>query len=381
MVKKTLKWSLIRGFLLAMLFVYISGELIGAAYRVFVVPFMESRLETQNVRVVSDGNIWNFLLLMLFYLAAAILPDGISDMVQQYIGMAMGESLRIRLDSPMFTGRFGWVYAFGMMALYFLLIFFSVLPYFIAAYLYYRMVSRKVEELLEEEKEQAKQFEQQKSLMLSDIAHDIKTPITTICGYSKALSDGLVSEERRKEYLDTIYAKSLRMGELVTLLFDYVMLDSAGFSLHKERGDVGELLRENTALLYTDFEEMGMEVEIDIPEESFVMEMDKVQMARAFTNLLTNVLRYGKKDGKLLVRLKNSTVVVADDGQEIEPEFAEHIFEPFARADKARSTTGGSGLGLSITSKIVAMHGGKLTLDCHYGEGYTKAFLIDFGMR
>ena len=61
---------------------------------------------------------------------------------------------------------------------------------------------------------------------------------------------------------------------------------------------------------------------------------------------------------------------------EIDEEFANHIFEPFSRADKARSTRGGSGLGLSIAAKIVEMHGGELKLDCHYGSGYTKAFQI-----
>ena len=99
-------------------------------------------------------------------------------------------------------------------------------------------------------------------------------------------------------------------------------------------------------------------------------------MGRAVTNLLTNAIRYGRKGGKVLVRLQDDVLTVADDGMEIEPEFAEHIFEPFSRADKARTTKGGSGLGLSITAKIVEMHGGKLKLDCSFGEGYTKAFQI-----
>ena len=77
-----------------------------------------------------------------------------------------------------------------------------------------------------------------------------------------------------------------------------------------------------------------------------------------------------------MVRLEERVLTVADDGLEIEPEFAEHIFEPFSRADKARSTSGGSGLGLSIAARIVEMHGGKLELDCHKMDGYTKAFVL-----
>ena len=227
-----------------------------------------------------------------------------------------------------------------------------------------------------EEKEQQLAYDRQRNLLLSDIAHDIKTPLTTLCSYSKALSDEAVQGKKRQEYLDAIYHKSMRMSELITLLFEYVKMDSSGFELHKEEGDLGETLRECAAMLYTDYEDKKMELKIEIPEEPIPYCMDKVQMSRAITNLLTNAVRYGREGGKALVRLEEYTITVADDGMEIEQEFAKHIFEPFSRADRARSTKGGSGLGLSIASKIVQMHGGELKLDCDYGHGYTKAFQI-----
>lgn len=104
--------------------------------------------------------------------------------------------------------------------------------------------------------------------------------------------------------------------------------------------------------------------------------VDKVHMTRAITNLLHNAVRYGKEGGKALVRLEDYCFTVADDGMAIDREFAEHIFEPFSRADKARCTTGGSGLGLSIAHKIVQMHNGELCVKLDYGQGYTKAFQI-----
>ena len=137
---------------------------------------------------------------------------------------------------------------------------------------------------------------------------------------------------------------------------------------------MGEVLRECTALLSADFEDHRIALQVEIPDTPAPYNMDKIQMARAFTNLLTNAVRYGREGGSTLVRLEGYTVTVADDGMEIDREFAAHIFEPFSRADKARSTKGGSGLGLSIASKIVEMHGGELELDCDYGNGYTKAF-------
>ena len=121
-----------------------------------------------------------------------------------------------------------------------------------------------------------------------------------------------------------------------------------------------------------------MTLVLEIPEEAALLEMDRVQMGRAITNLLTNAVRYGKEGGRVLVRLSGYEITVADEGEPVDPTFAEHIFDPFTRADTARSTQGGSGLGLGISHKIVEMHGGQLILNQTFGEGYTKAFQIRF---
>lgn len=139
---------------------------------------------------------------------------------------------------------------------------------------------------------------------------------------------------------------------------------------------MGEVLRECIAALYTDFEERGIALRVEIPETPVPYSADKLQMMRTVTNLLTNAVRYGKEGGKTLVKLEEYAITVADDGEQIDDELAGHIFEPFSRGDKARSTKGGSGLGLSIASKIVQMHGGELKLNRDYGHEYTKAFQI-----
>ena len=187
-----------------------------------------------------------------------------------------------------------------------------------------------------------------------------------------------LSEEKRQEYLQAIYAKSMRMSELVTMLFEYIKMDSEGFALHKEKTDVCELLREVIAMMYTDFEEKGMELEIEIPDKLDSIELDKSQMTRVITNILNNALKYNDAGTKVSVTLDEEyRICIADTGRNIEPELAEHIFEPFSRGDKARSTRGGSGLGLSIARKIVEMHGGKIWLRTSPKNGYTKAFIIE----
>lgn len=374
--KRPLGWFLISRFLITMLFIFICGQLISFLYSYFIIPTILLILAQQRITITTAGNPVVSILQMLLYMVLSFLPDGVSSFAQRFIEQQTGDSLRIVVSSPLFVGTGGIILRILIITVFLALIFVSILPYLIGAFYYYRVVTNKVNELIEEERERQLAYERERNLLLSDIAHDIKTPITTLCSYSKALSDGLVQGEKRREYLDAIYGKSMRMNELITLLFEYVKMDSAGFELHREECDLGEILRECTAALYPDFEERGIRLRIEILEDSVPCSVDRIQMARAITNLLTNAVRYGKAGGSVLVKLEEYTVTIADDGVEIDDELAGHIFEPFSRGDKARTSTGGSGLGLSIAFKIVQMHGGRLRLDRDYGHGYTKAFHI-----
>lgn len=115
------------------------------------------------------------------------------------------------------------------------------LPFMVGAFIYARIVTREVAKL-QRLREQAKQeYDRKRNLMLSDIAHDLRTPITTISGYAAALSDGMVPPEKQQEYLDAIRCKSVRMNDLISLLFDYVKLDSDGFALSLVPLDLCEL--------------------------------------------------------------------------------------------------------------------------------------------
>lgn len=373
---KELRWFLIKRFLIIMAGIYGSTELLSALYRNVVLPALFLIWKQREIHITSQTGILELMLELFVFAAADFLPDAVAGIVKSWIGEALGNAFQISVKDVLARGRWGMVLQIAFLLAVFVLLFVSILPYLVGAFVYYRMVTRKVNELMEQEKEQQRAFDRKRNLLLSDIAHDIKTPITTICGYSRALSDGVVDREREQEYLDAIYAKSMRMSELITLLFEYVKLDSEGYVLHREKLDFAELVRENAAMVYPDYEEKKIRVEVDVPEETVFCDADRLQMGRAVMNLLTNAARYGKPGGKVLIRLRERTLVVADDGLVIEPEFAEHIFEPFTRADKARTTHGGSGLGLSISAKVVEMHGGKLELDCAFGKGYTKAFVL-----
>lgn len=375
-MKKSVKWFLVQRFLLILFCIYWSVEAVNFLYRVVIIPAARAFLKSQQIEITGDSNMVAWLLQMLFYCVAGLLPPGVGEWVQGQIEYTMGSTMSVQVTSPLYSG--GWGVALRILIIGGIigLLFIRILPYLVGAFCYSRIVTRQFNELLAQEESQKLARDQRRNLMLSDIAHDIKTPITTICGYSKALSEGVVGEKDRQSYLDAIYAKAMRMDELITLLFEYVKLESEGFTLHREPGDLAELTREMAALLYADFEDREMELVLEIPEEKVPFEMDRLQLGRAVTNLLTNAVRYGKAGGRVLVRLQEYELTVADEGEPVDPKFAAHIFEPFARGDKARSSKGGSGLGLGIAQRIVEMHGGKLVLNQNFGEGYTKAFQI-----
>ena len=270
-----------------------------------------------------------------------------------------------------------------------LTLFLFVIPIMITAVWFSRIVAEEVEKNERQEQEIRERYERARNLMLSDIAHDLRTPITTIGGYAKALNDGLVtSEEKRTEYLDAIQNKSERMSDLITLLFDYVRLDSENYTLRLEKIDITELLRENAALLYADVEEKGMEFEIDIPEEPMEISVDRLQISRVITNLINNALKHNQAGTTIRLQMRCITdagkkkqseryqIIVSDNGIMIPPLAAEHIFEPFFMADASRESKGGSGLGLSIAKKIVEMHGWTIELLQDF-ERQEKSFVIN----
>ncbi len=390
---QSLKWFLIRRFLMIMLFIFISEELLNAFYRLYLVPFLQKILDLEILTVRTDeGNILMLLFEIVAILLLSFLPDNISGILQSVFGIKINAGFGVYITSPLLKGQPQFVVSLYRIAVIFIfgvLLLIALLPYVISAYWYYGSVSSKVAELLKAQEEQKAEYDRQRSLLLSDIAHDIKTPVTTVCGYARALADDVVADEnKRKDYLKAIYNKSLRVDELINLLFEYVKLDSSGFKLHKENADLCELLRENIALIYSDFEEKKIQPDINIPEKEILFEMDRVQLGRAVTNILTNAVKYGAENTKVKISLYENAqavfpvkIVIADNAASIDDELAAHIFEPFSRGDKARSSMGGSGLGLSIAYKIVKMHGGELTLERKCNDGYAKAFVITLPKR
>ena len=383
----TLQAFLIRNFILILVFVAVSQSIITLFMNRYYFPVMQMFF-FKDVDIgagLSNGEIAGFLLILILQIVIGALRGIVSPGLQQICDKGLERLNRLMIQTlPKETLAYDTVNMPGLQALFlflFLLVAVVIMmfPYVIAAITYAKLVVEEVRAIEARRDAQKQEFDRKRNLMLSDIAHDLRTPITTIYGYSKAIMDGMVTDGKQQEYLMAIYNKSARMSDLTNLLFEYVKLDSEGFSLEKEELDLSELLRENAALLFSDIEEAGMELSVDIPEKEERIVADRMQLSRCVTNLLVNAMRHNPPGTKIELALRKQAgiwlVIVADTGEEITEKIKDHLFDPFSKGDNSRKSGKGSGLGLSIVDKVVQMHGWQLKLEQPYGK-YQKAFVI-----
>ena len=233
---------------------------------------------------------------------------------------------------------------------------------------------------LEDSENQRKKLMNDKERMMADISHDLKTPITSIQGYAKALSDGIIPEGDKDKYIKIIYEKSKKLTDLINIFHEYSKLEHPDFNLTFEKVDLSEYLRAYIALKYEDIVENGFDIEVDIPEEEVEVKIDKVQLQRVFDNILGNSIKHNEKGTNIYVSLEERgdvcEIIIADDGKGVPKEIADNIFEAFTVGDESRNSKQGSGLGLAIAKAIVDLHGGTIELEPEPLNEFSTEFKI-----
>ncbi|WP_408071867.1 ATP-binding protein [Butyrivibrio sp. JL13D10] len=229
------------------------------------------------------------------------------------------------------------------------------------------------------EKEKQK-LEEERQKMLADISHDLKTPITVIQGYAKAVADGMVPENEQKKYLDTISSKADILSELINTFYEYSKLEHPEFQLYKKECDICEYFREYLAAKYDELDIAGYEMKIDIPEEKILKPIDEAQLKRVFENIIANSVKSNPKGTLICAEMKKvrEKVVIhlGDNGVGVPVSIRGEIFKPFIVGDDARTSGKGTGLGLSIAKLIVEAHGGTIRLMDENESDYSTMFEI-----
>lgn len=209
--------------------------------------------------------------------------------------------------------------------------------------------------------------EKLKTELISNVSHDLKTPLTSIINYVNILKNPDITEEERTEYLLILEKKSLKLKSLIEDLFEMSKINSGKIKLNKELIDLLSLIHQEVGEYSTLYEEKNISFKVTSEEESIYMELDGKLMSRALENVIVNALKYSMDNTRIYIKAEkeeNNVKISIKNIANYEMDFNEsEIFERFARGDKSRnSKVEGSGLGLAITKSIIELHGGEVNI-------------------
>lgn len=214
----------------------------------------------------------------------------------------------------------------------------------------------------------AKEANQRKNDMIMYMAHDLKTPLTSVIGYLSLVSqEPDIPEAAQKKYIDIALKKALHLEDLINEFFDITRFNFSHMVLELSKINLSMMAEQMVSEFAQEFQKKNLTVELAV-EDHIEMLCDVEKMERVFDNLLKNIVNYSYPDTKIQIsmnKIKDNRIriVTTNHGKTIPQEMQEHIFEQFFRMDSSRnSDTGGSGLGLAVVREIVELHNG--TIKC-----------------
>ena len=245
-------------------------------------------------------------------------------------------------------------------------------------------VFEKMRQRLKESAEEKIRFDNENRELISNISHDLKTPITSIKGYVEGIMDGVAdTPEKMERYLKTVYNKANDMDRLINELTFYSKIDTNKIPYTFSKINVANYFRDCVEEVGLELEARGIELGyFNFVDEDVMVIADAEQMKRVINNIIGNSLKYmDKKNGIINIRILDVgdfvQVEIEDNGKGIGPRELPYIFDRFYRTDSSRnSAKGGSGIGLSFVKKIVEDHGGRIWATSNEGIGSEIHFVL-----
>jgi signal transduction histidine kinase len=237
---------------------------------------------------------------------------------------------------------------------------------------------------LKDNTEEKIESERENRMLVSNIAHDLKTPITAVKGYAEGLMDGVAdTPEKQQKYIRTIYNKAVEMDTLINELTLYAKIDTNRIPYNFAKLNVSEYFNDCVQEIGLDLESKNIGLAyFNYVNEDVLIIADPEQLKRVIHNIIGNSIKYiDKEKGLINMRIKDVgdfiQVEIEDNGRGIGAADLPYIFDRFYRADASRnSSTGGSGIGLSIVKKIVEDHGGKIWATSKESIGTVMYFVL-----
>ena len=221
---------------------------------------------------------------------------------------------------------------------------------------------------LQENRRRQQKAEQQKNELISNVSHDLRSPLTSIMGYVQLLKEYRDrNDEKYAEYIEVTDRRLNGLNKLINELFELTRMDSPNFSLNMEPGDVTAFVSQYSYEMTALLENNGLRLISDIDSVGFVTRADFERLARVMDNLFANILKYARQDTDVTLNSKvegNAVSIslsnVLREGAEVH---TEELFDRFYRDDQARTDTDSAGLGLAIAKRIVELHGGMISAE------------------
>lgn len=242
------------------------------------------------------------------------------------------------------------------------------------------LVFNQMAEKISKNIQQLKDTDEFRKELISNVSHDLRTPIASIQGYAETLKlkEDQITPAERMKYLDTIYVGCERLKKLVVDLFDLSKLETNQTPLRDEPFPIAELIFDVADKYRIISERRNIHINTFLPNENPIVQADILLIDRVLQNLIDNAIRFSKENGVINIRVRNVDarqveISVTDSGEGIRPDELPYIFERYYKGKQYGETTG---LGLAIVKKIIELHGSQITVESRYGEGAAFTFRL-----
>ena len=216
--------------------------------------------------------------------------------------------------------------------------------------------------------------------LISEMVHELRTPLASINTASNLLMRPEISQEQRASMAETIQRESNRLSEMATSFLDLARLESGRTTYDVEKVNLIKLLEEGVEIMDSRIKEQNLNLEWAVETKTLIIRVDADKLKQVILNLLSNGIKYNRPNGKIIIGLSSNkqeiSFYVRDTGRGILPEHRESLFEKFYRVPGSEQIAQGTGLGLSITKKIVEDHGGKINVESELGKGTTFTVIL-----
>ncbi len=228
-----------------------------------------------------------------------------------------------------------------------------------------------------------KQIEMLKSQFVSMVSHELKAPIAAVTGYLHLFNDGTINltDEQKKGYIKRSQLRLDGLLKMVNDLLDISRMETKTINREIVKLDVNEIIKNQLELFQLQINNNKLKVNFDAVENLPLINADRDEMARLFTNLISNAIKYNKQNGSINIKIESSEryliVIIKDSGIGMKPEEKAKLFHEFFRAKNEKTKNiSGTGLGLSIVKRIVDSYAGKIEVETEYGKGTSFKILL-----